>query len=46
MGVPVVALDVAGVASVLRHGRTGLLVHPPTPNTFAAPLRRLCVELG
>ena len=41
MALPVVALDTAGVASVVRHGHDGLLVGDPTPTAYAEALARL-----
>ena len=41
MGLPVVALDVAGVSSVVRHGHTGLLVPEHDPIRLAEALRTL-----
>lgn len=42
LGLPAVALDVAGVASVIRSGETGVLVERPQPSDYASALRRLC----
>lgn len=41
-GLPVVALDVAGVSSVVRHDVTGLLAREVSPDAFAGPLALLC----
>jgi glycosyltransferase involved in cell wall biosynthesis len=41
IGLPVVALDVAGVSSVVEADRTGLLVSAPTPATFGAAITTL-----
>ena len=40
-GVPVVALDTAGVNAVVRHGETGILVETPTAPAYAAALLQL-----
>lgn len=44
VGVPVLALDVAGVPAVVEHGRTGLLVREPTASAFAEALRSLMAD--
>lgn len=41
LGVPVVALDVAGTSSVVRDGEGGLLVADLSPDAYAAALARL-----
>lgn len=41
LGVPVVALDVAGVSSVVSDGEGGLLVTDMSPGAYAAALHRL-----
>ena len=43
-GLPVAALDTAGVSSAVRDGITGLLATEPSAESFAAVLRRLCVD--
>ncbi len=40
-GLPVLALDVAGVNAVVQHGITGLLVTEPSPSAYAATLLSL-----
>jgi glycosyltransferase involved in cell wall biosynthesis len=40
-GVPVVATDVAGIRDVVRHGETGVLVPPRSPNALAGAVRCL-----
>lgn len=44
MGLPVAALDTAGVFSVVRHGITGLLTREASPVAFGGALRRLCLD--
>lgn len=46
MGLPVVALDVAGVSSVVRDGQTGALVADATPLAFAAAVAGLVHDEG
>lgn len=41
-GLPVVALDVAGVSSVVRHDVTGLLAREASPDALAETLALLC----
>ncbi len=51
VGTPVVATEVAGLAELVEHGRTGILVPPERPERLAAaigglledPLRRACL---
>jgi glycosyltransferase involved in cell wall biosynthesis len=40
-GVPVVATDVGGTSSIVRHGETGILVPPAEPARFAQAVREL-----
>jgi len=40
-GVPSIATDVGGVADVVRHGETGLLVGPADPDALAGAIVRL-----
>jgi glycosyltransferase involved in cell wall biosynthesis len=41
VGTPVIALDVAGTAEVVRHMQTGLLVPEDDPAALAAAIARL-----
>jgi D-inositol-3-phosphate glycosyltransferase len=43
-GTPVVASDVGGLRTLVDHGRTGFLVEDPTPEAFAAWIRRILAE--
>jgi len=43
-GLPVVGADTPGVAAVVAHGRTGLLVPPGDVDAFAAATRRLLLD--
>jgi glycosyltransferase involved in cell wall biosynthesis len=43
-GLPVVAGDQGGVATIVDHGRSGLVVAPLTPEAFAAAVRRLLLD--
>jgi len=40
-GLPILATEVGGPASILEHGRTGLLVPPRDAGALAAALLRL-----
>ncbi|MGD9754218.1 MAG: glycosyltransferase [Acidimicrobiia bacterium] len=40
-GVPVISTDVAGIAELVQHGRTGLLVPPDDPEALAAAIDKL-----
>jgi glycosyltransferase involved in cell wall biosynthesis len=44
-GLPVVAMAIAGVPEVVRHGTTGLLA-PPDAAAYAAAIRRLLTDAG
>ena len=46
MGLPVVALDIAGVPSVVKDGRTGLLVAERDPAAFGQAIARLLIDAG
>jgi glycosyltransferase involved in cell wall biosynthesis len=41
LGRPVVAATVGGIPEIVRHGRTGLLVPPGSPDAFANAVERL-----
>ncbi|MGH8637214.1 MAG: glycosyltransferase, partial [Burkholderiales bacterium] len=43
-GMPVVASDVGGVAEIVAHGRTGLLVRRGDTQALAASLQRLAAD--
>ena len=43
-GTPVVASAVGGLTTLVDHGRTGLLVEDPTPERYAAAVRRIFDE--
>jgi len=43
-GVPVVASDVDGLAEVVAHGETGLLVPPEDPRLLAEAIARVLVD--
>jgi D-inositol-3-phosphate glycosyltransferase len=45
-GTPVVAADVGGLSTVVRHGRSGLLVPDHQTDAWAAALHRLLVDEG
>jgi D-inositol-3-phosphate glycosyltransferase len=40
-GTPVVASAVGGLTTLVDHGRTGFLVEDPTPERYAAAVRRV-----
>jgi len=46
IGLPVVAAGVGGLPEVVENGETGLLVEQPTPEAYAAAVRRLLHERG
>lgn len=35
MGIPVISTNIGQIGDVIRHGETGMLVHPPTGENFA-----------
>jgi glycosyltransferase involved in cell wall biosynthesis len=41
---PVVATDVGGVSEIVEHEKTGLLVPPADPHTFASAVGRLAAD--
>jgi colanic acid/amylovoran biosynthesis glycosyltransferase len=43
-GLPVVSTDVVGIAELIEHGRTGLLVAPDDPVALAAALDQLALD--
>ncbi len=45
-GLPVVALETAGVPSVVQHGRTGFLVPHPDPRDYRSAVEKLISDVG
>lgn len=43
-GVPVIASNISGPASIITHGKTGLLVPPANPEAIAMAIRKLAVS--
>ncbi|MEO1265900.1 MAG: glycosyltransferase, partial [Pseudomonadota bacterium] len=46
LGVPVVAIDTAGVSNVVVHDRTGLLAALVSPEAYAGAIRRMIEDGG